>query len=201
MMVQQQTTSLLIVTLTSYFLQSQPLLISLSLGLTQADLENYHTGNGTSSGVDSDEDDGDSVKMEEDELKEEAELLSDVPAPKHVLTTFELEGLSNLLGKLEELPPQKKCVPAGIRNPAALLHDMRVCVALSTVIQVCFIFSCNAFHCHVSYCPLCLYQAVLKKHANDDPKLSYTGEPIVKWPERVRKKRHKQHTHAAGWGA
>lgn len=28
---------------------------------------------------------------------------------------------------------------------------------------------------------------VLKEHANDDPKLSYTGEPIVKWPPRVSK--------------
>lgn len=34
-----------------------------------------------------------------------------------------------------------------------------------------------------------LVQALLKEHANDDPKLSYTGEPIVRWPERVR--RHK----------
>lgn len=28
-------------------------------------------------------------------------------------------------------------------------------------------------------------QAVLKQCALDEPKLSYTGEPIVKWPERV----------------
>lgn len=28
-------------------------------------------------------------------------------------------------------------------------------------------------------------QAVLKQHYSDDPKLAYTGEPIVKWPERV----------------
>uniref|UniRef100_A0A3Q1ENE6 Lysine (K)-specific demethylase 2Ab n=1 Tax=Acanthochromis polyacanthus TaxID=80966 RepID=A0A3Q1ENE6_9TELE len=43
----------------------------------------------------------------------------------HVLTPFELEGLWNLIGKLEELPAHKKCVPAGIRNAAALLEDMR----------------------------------------------------------------------------
>lgn len=30
-----------------------------------------------------------------------------------------------------------------------------------------------------------LVQALLREHANDDPKLSYTGQPIVKWPERV----------------
>uniref|UniRef100_A0A665XEK6 [histone H3]-dimethyl-L-lysine(36) demethylase n=1 Tax=Echeneis naucrates TaxID=173247 RepID=A0A665XEK6_ECHNA len=63
----------------------------------------------------------------------------------------ELEGLWNLLGKLEELPAHKKCVPAGIRNAAALLEDMR---------------------------------AVLNEHANDNPKMAYTGEPIVKWPKR-----------------
>uniref|UniRef100_A0AAQ6A3D8 [histone H3]-dimethyl-L-lysine(36) demethylase n=1 Tax=Amphiprion ocellaris TaxID=80972 RepID=A0AAQ6A3D8_AMPOC len=45
--------------------------------------------------------------------------------PQHVLTPFELEGLWNLIGKLEELPTHKKCVPAGIRNAAALLEDMR----------------------------------------------------------------------------
>uniref|UniRef100_A0A674BT37 [histone H3]-dimethyl-L-lysine(36) demethylase n=1 Tax=Salmo trutta TaxID=8032 RepID=A0A674BT37_SALTR len=68
------------------------------------------------------------------------------------LTPLELEGLWNLLGKLEELPAHKKCVPAGIRNAPALLHDIR---------------------------------ALLEDHRNDDPKLSYTGKPIVKWPKRV----------------
>lgn len=35
---------------------------------------------------------------------------------------------------------------------------------------------------------LCVFspQALLKEHANDNPKLSYTGRPIVKWPRRVR---------------
>lgn len=28
-------------------------------------------------------------------------------------------------------------------------------------------------------------KALLKEHANDIPKLSYTGKPIVKWPKRV----------------
>ncbi|XP_055015145.1 lysine-specific demethylase 2A [Boleophthalmus pectinirostris] len=71
--------------------------------------------------------------------------------PKYVLTPLELEGLWNLLGKLEELPAHKKCVPAGIEDAAALLQNMR---------------------------------DVLLQHADDDPTLSYTGEPIVKWPER-----------------
>uniref|UniRef100_A0A8B9KET0 [histone H3]-dimethyl-L-lysine(36) demethylase n=1 Tax=Astyanax mexicanus TaxID=7994 RepID=A0A8B9KET0_ASTMX len=73
------------------------------------------------------------------------------PGVKVHLTPFELEGLWNLLGKLESLPSHKKCVPAGIHNAPALLHDMR---------------------------------ALLKEHANDNPKLAYTGRPIVKWPKR-----------------
>lgn len=31
-----------------------------------------------------------------------------------------------------------------------------------------------------------LFQALLKEHASDTPKLSYTGKPIVRWPKRVR---------------
>ncbi|KAL2097346.1 hypothetical protein ACEWY4_006553 [Coilia grayii] len=73
------------------------------------------------------------------------------PGVKVHLTAFELEGLWSLLGKLESLPSHKKCVPAGIHNAAALLHDIR---------------------------------ALLKEHAGDIPKLSYTGKPIVKWPKR-----------------
>lgn len=30
------------------------------------------------------------------------------------------------------------------------------------------------------------FKALLKEHANDNPKLSYTGKPIVRWPKRVR---------------
>uniref|UniRef100_A0A8C4NI86 [histone H3]-dimethyl-L-lysine(36) demethylase n=1 Tax=Dicentrarchus labrax TaxID=13489 RepID=A0A8C4NI86_DICLA len=123
---------------------------SLLSGLTQADLETSNpTGNGTSNGVESDTE-HEKVNFKEEEVKEEE--AAQVITPRHVLTTFELEGLRNLLGKLEELPSHKKCVPAGIRNATALLDDMR---------------------------------AVLEAHANDNPKLAYTGEPIVKWPERV----------------
>uniref|UniRef100_A0AAQ5Y8I7 [histone H3]-dimethyl-L-lysine(36) demethylase n=1 Tax=Amphiprion ocellaris TaxID=80972 RepID=A0AAQ5Y8I7_AMPOC len=69
-----------------------------------ADLEtSEHTGNGTSNGFD----------------KQTAEVIM----PQHVLTPFELEGLWNLIGKLEELPTHKKCVPAGIRNAAAVLKE------------------------------------------------------------------------------
>nr|XP_046261611.1 lysine-specific demethylase 2A isoform X4 [Scatophagus argus] len=125
---------------------------SLGIGLTPTDLETYdHAGNGTSNGVDSDTE-NEKVEFEEEKVKEEETApMAQVTAPKHLLTTFELEGLCNLLGKLEELPSHKKCVPAGIRNPTALLNHMR---------------------------------AVLKEHANDDPSLAYTGEPIVKWPAR-----------------
>lgn len=42
------------------------------------------------------------------------------------LTQFELSGLRTLVGKLESLPDNKKCVPEGIENPLALLEDMKV---------------------------------------------------------------------------
>uniref|UniRef100_A0A8C6TR40 [histone H3]-dimethyl-L-lysine(36) demethylase n=1 Tax=Neogobius melanostomus TaxID=47308 RepID=A0A8C6TR40_9GOBI len=67
------------------------------------------------------------------------------------VTPFEMEGLWNLLGKLESLPTNKKCVPAGIHNAPALITHIK---------------------------------ALLKEHANDPPKLSYNGKPIVKWPKR-----------------
>lgn len=96
-------------------------------GLTRADLENSdHTGNGTSNGVDSNTENTEAI-LKEEEIKEEEEgAAAPVTTPQHTLTPFELEGLWNLLGKLEELPAHKKCVPAGIRNAAALLEDMRV---------------------------------------------------------------------------
>lgn len=95
-------------------------------GLTQADLEaNGHTKNGNSSGVESDPE-NEEIKLKEVEVKEDTEETVQVTKPQYVLTTFELEGLWNLVGKLEELPATKKCVPEGIGNPAALLEDMRV---------------------------------------------------------------------------
>uniref|UniRef100_A0A3Q0RFE1 [histone H3]-dimethyl-L-lysine(36) demethylase n=1 Tax=Amphilophus citrinellus TaxID=61819 RepID=A0A3Q0RFE1_AMPCI len=113
-----------------------------SLGLTPADLENNdYTGNEASNGVESDAELVE-VKIKEEETNEEQPV--QVTKPRPVLTPFELEGLWNLLGKLEELPAHKKCAPAGIGNATA----------------------------------------VLKECANDNPKLAYTGEPIVSWPER-----------------
>ncbi|KAM9377561.1 lysine-specific demethylase 2A [Pholidichthys leucotaenia] len=121
---------------------------SLGIGLTRADLENgSHTRNGTSSGVDSDAD-SENIKVDE-EIEEQQAAHVNITRP--VLTPFEVEGLWNLLGKLEELPSHKKCVPSGIRNAAALLEDMR---------------------------------AVLTECADDDLKLAYTGQPIVRWPKR-----------------
>uniref|UniRef100_A0A4W6DI65 Lysine demethylase 2A n=1 Tax=Lates calcarifer TaxID=8187 RepID=A0A4W6DI65_LATCA len=135
-------------------------------GLTRADLENSdHTGNGTSNGVDSNTENTEAI-LKEEEIKEEEEgAAAPVTTPQHTLTPFELEGLWNLLGKLEELPAHKKCVPAGIRNAAALLEDMR---------------------------------AVLKQHASDNPKISYNGEPIVKWPKRVSREPLFTHLSPAG---
>ncbi|XP_064200104.1 lysine-specific demethylase 2A isoform X2 [Anguilla rostrata] len=95
--------------------------------------------------------------VKEDSLlssSEEEEKLTPTPSKPGVkvnLTPFELEGLWNLLGKLESLPSHKKCVPAGIHNAPALLHDIRT---------------------------------LLLEHATDDPKLAYTGIPIVRWPKR-----------------
>uniref|UniRef100_A0A674MIN8 [histone H3]-dimethyl-L-lysine(36) demethylase n=1 Tax=Takifugu rubripes TaxID=31033 RepID=A0A674MIN8_TAKRU len=89
---------------------------------------------------------------EEEEEEEEQEELSDKPAVKVHLTPLELEGLWNLLGKLEDLPSNKKCIPSGIHNSQALVSHIK---------------------------------ALLKEHANDNPKLSYTGNPIITWPKRV----------------
>uniref|UniRef100_A0A3Q2VEY9 [histone H3]-dimethyl-L-lysine(36) demethylase n=1 Tax=Haplochromis burtoni TaxID=8153 RepID=A0A3Q2VEY9_HAPBU len=106
-----------------------------------ADLENNaYTGNGASNEDDTDDEDED-IKIKEEDVEEEKPI--QVSKPRPVLTPFELEGLWNLLGKLEELPSHKKCVPEGIAN-AAVLTDC----------------------------------------ADDSPKLAYTGEPIVRWPER-----------------
>uniref|UniRef100_A0A674BTA2 [histone H3]-dimethyl-L-lysine(36) demethylase n=1 Tax=Salmo trutta TaxID=8032 RepID=A0A674BTA2_SALTR len=121
---------------------------------------NGHAKNGTSEEENKDGDDDEEGKEEERESKvkmeESDEDVSPSPGATKLgvrvnLTPLELEGLWNLLGKLEELPAHKKCVPAGIRNAPALLHDIR---------------------------------ALLEDHRNDDPKLSYTGKPIVKWPKR-----------------
>lgn len=77
--------------------------------------------------------DGDagSEEKEDVEVKEEPEdeaalTLPARPGMKVHLTPFELEGLWELLHKLEDLPAHKKCVPAGIRNAPALLSDIRV---------------------------------------------------------------------------
>ncbi|XP_030633890.1 lysine-specific demethylase 2A [Chanos chanos] len=117
---------------------------SLGIGLKKEDLKADGKLNGHV---------GDAVKEEKEEEDEEEEAPSPPARPgvKVHLTPFELEGLWQLLHKLEELPAHKKCVPAGIRNAPALLSDMR---------------------------------NLLEEHANDDPQLSYTGKPIVKWPMR-----------------
>uniref|UniRef100_A0A671MPW5 [histone H3]-dimethyl-L-lysine(36) demethylase n=1 Tax=Sinocyclocheilus anshuiensis TaxID=1608454 RepID=A0A671MPW5_9TELE len=99
--------------------------------------------------------DAENVEREEETVKEEPEEEAASPARPGVkvhLTPLELEGLWELLHRLEELPAHKKCVPSGIRNAPALLSDIR---------------------------------KLLEEHANDNPKLSYTGNPIVKWPKRV----------------
>lgn len=61
------------------------------------------------------------------------------PGVKLHLTPFELEGLWNLIGKLESLPSHKKCVPSGIHNAAALLHDIRVRTHTHSLLCFCFL--------------------------------------------------------------
>uniref|UniRef100_A0A4W6F7D6 [histone H3]-dimethyl-L-lysine(36) demethylase n=1 Tax=Lates calcarifer TaxID=8187 RepID=A0A4W6F7D6_LATCA len=56
---------------------------------------------------------------------EASEQQSDKSAAKVHLTPLELEGLWNLLGKLETLPSNKKCVPAGIHNAPALITHIK----------------------------------------------------------------------------
>lgn len=93
------------------------------VGLIPADLEVSDPSRTEAvEGFDSDMENEIKVKEEEFHQDQKAHLIT----PRHVLTPFELEGLWNLLGKLEELPSHKKCVPTGIRNAAALLDDMKV---------------------------------------------------------------------------
>ncbi|XP_070712468.1 lysine (K)-specific demethylase 2Aa isoform X1 [Pempheris klunzingeri] len=96
-----------------------------------------------------------SEQVKEEESRGSDDVASDQQSEKLAvkvhLTPLELEGMWNLLGKLEALPSNKKCVPAGIHNAPALITHIK---------------------------------ALLKEHANDTPKLSYTGNPIVKWPKR-----------------
>lgn len=58
--------------------------------------------------------------------EEASERQCDKSAAKTHLTPLELEGLRNLLGKLEALPSNKKCVPAGIHNAPALITHIKV---------------------------------------------------------------------------
>lgn len=60
-----------------------------------------------------------------------SEQPSDKPTAKVHLTPLELEGLWNLLGKLETLPSNKKCVPAGIHNAPALITHIKVLLVQS----------------------------------------------------------------------
>ena len=44
-----------------------------------------------------------------------------------------------------------------------------------------------------------LLQAVLRQHAADQATLSYSGEPIVKWPKRVSSREGPQGEQPAAW--
>uniref|UniRef100_A0A8C1BBT9 [histone H3]-dimethyl-L-lysine(36) demethylase n=1 Tax=Cyprinus carpio carpio TaxID=630221 RepID=A0A8C1BBT9_CYPCA len=92
---------------------------------------------------------------EEERDNNDAPSPPNAPGVKLHLPPFELQGLWHLVEELESLPSHRKCVPSGIHNAAALLHDIRVRT-----------------------------HALLKEHADDIPELSYTGKPIVRWPKR-----------------
>ncbi|XP_076878503.1 lysine-specific demethylase 2A isoform X2 [Brachyhypopomus gauderio] len=125
---------------------------SLGIGLKEEDFSRPDKLNGhTHDDQEAEDEEGKEAVAEDVEDEESVPSPPARPGLKVHLTPFELEGLWQLLHKLEELPAHKKCVPAGIRNAPALLDDIR---------------------------------ALLKEHANDDPKLSYTGKPIVMWPKR-----------------
>lgn len=102
--------------------QNLKLTQTLFSGLTQTDVEAYNQNGSNNTDDDSDSED-ENMELKEESREPDAAQLGTL---KHVLTTFELEGLWNLLGKLEELPANKKCVPAGIRNSTALLNNMKV---------------------------------------------------------------------------
>lgn len=76
-----------------------------------------------------------------EEEEEEQEELSEKPAVKVHLTPLELEGLWNLLGKLEDLPPNKKCIPSGIHNSQALVSHIKVVCVLNLQFFPCFCLS------------------------------------------------------------
>lgn len=106
------------------------------------------------------------------------------------LTEFELSGLRTLVGKLESLPENKRCVPEGIENPQALLEDMKV--RDNTRRRGWMHHGDHCFHLLGIFfdsllVPLWLLQLVLKEHADDEPKLAITGVPVVSWPKKTAK--------------
>ena len=95
-------------------------------GLTREEFQaNKPADNGSPGGADSE---GEEKVITEEVKEEEEEEEECKPAERRraELTPYELEGLWNLVGKLEELPANKKCVPDGIQDATALLEGMRV---------------------------------------------------------------------------
>uniref|UniRef100_A0A8C2ANL3 [histone H3]-dimethyl-L-lysine(36) demethylase n=1 Tax=Cyprinus carpio TaxID=7962 RepID=A0A8C2ANL3_CYPCA len=62
---------------------------------------------------------------EEERDNNDAPSPPNAPGVKLHLPPFELQGLWHLVEELESLPSHRKCVPSGIHNAAALLHDIR----------------------------------------------------------------------------
>uniref|UniRef100_A0A672QN39 [histone H3]-dimethyl-L-lysine(36) demethylase n=1 Tax=Sinocyclocheilus grahami TaxID=75366 RepID=A0A672QN39_SINGR len=76
---------------------------------------------------------------EEERDDNDAPSPPNAPGVKLHLTPFELKGLWHLVENLESLPSHKKCVPSGIHNAAALLHDIRVRTLAHCVSHFCFL--------------------------------------------------------------
>ena len=103
-------------------------------GLTREEFQaNKPADNGSPGGADDREGEEKVVKEEvKEEEEEEEEECKPAERRRAELTPYELEGLWNLVGKLEELPDNKKCVPEGIQDATALLEGMRVGVSPSS---------------------------------------------------------------------
>lgn len=76
---------------------------------------------------------------EEERDNNDAPSPPNAPGVKLHLPPFELQGLWHLVEELESLPSHRKCVPSGIHNAAALLHDIRVRTHAHCGLHFCFL--------------------------------------------------------------
>lgn len=99
-----------------------------------------------------DEEDDEEDEDEDEEDDSEEEEMEQQPGVKVHLTPLELEGIWNLLGKLEALPTSKKSVPAGIHNAPALITHIKV-VCMSECARTCVFVWSAPIHMAAPWCP------------------------------------------------